>query len=146
MPLLNPHLLLLPLWVLQMTKKQKGMEFKPKVNMNAWMEKTQVWVPFERIATEIYYRLEHKSEVALRKRDLLAEGYMMQHPMVVKRRGLQEADPENKGTFDVVDGMHRMEALWQIYLEYGKKLLDKMLGGGGMIHATSYSTIHLNIY
>ena len=53
---------------------------------------------------------------------------MMQHPMVVKRRGLLEADPENKGTFDVVDGMHRMKALWQIYLEYGKEVLDKILG------------------
>ena len=97
------------------------------------MEKTQIWLRFEQLAMVHYYRLVHKSEVPLRKQELMAEGYMAQHPMVVKRRGVPAEDPENKKLFDVVDGMHRMTALCQLYIEHGMQIIYRICGPDGTI-------------
>ena len=47
----------------------------------------------------------------------MTHGFSLQHPLIVKREGDINDDPENKGMFVVVDGMHRVTAMSEILAE-----------------------------
>lgn len=101
---------------------------EPQAKILKYFElRTNVTIPYEKLVIQKIYRLVHSDGVARMKVELLANGFSIQHPLIVKRAVPMDQDPQNNGPFVVVDGMHRLTAIREIIQDVGMEVATQRI-------------------